>query len=60
VSNELLLLARTDRSWEVIDWPDFGGADFWQVPDVTFIGEGNALIFGTTYYQIKTSGTLRS
>src|ERR1044072_7622946 len=60
VSNELLLIARTDRSWQVIDWPDFGDEEFWEVPDIAFIGEGNALIFGTTYYGIKTSGTLRS
>ncbi|HEY6804201.1 MAG TPA: hypothetical protein VI306_11515 [Pyrinomonadaceae bacterium] len=60
VGNELLLISRTDRSWEVMDWPNFQAADFAEVPGLTFIGEGNALIFGTTYYGIKTSGTLRS
>jgi len=60
VQNELLFIARADRSWEVIDWPDFGNENFVEIPDLTFIGEGKALIFGTTYYSIKTSGTLWS
>jgi hypothetical protein len=57
---ELLLLARTDQNWEPLTWPAFGNGDFAEVPNLTFVGEGNALIFGTTYYGIKTSGTLRS
>lgn len=58
--NEHLLIARTDRAWEVMEWPAFADTDFAEVPGLAFIGEGNALIFGTTYYAIKTSGTLRS
>ncbi|MGH9931880.1 MAG: hypothetical protein ACREA9_21995 [Pyrinomonadaceae bacterium] len=60
VATELLLIVRTDQPWKVIEWPDFGDESFYDIPEVKFIGEGNALIFGTTYYAIKTSGTLRS
>ena len=57
---EVPLIARADRSWQVIDSPELENGEFWEVPDLTFIGEGKALIFGTTYYSIKTSGTLWS
>jgi hypothetical protein len=59
VTNELLFLVRIDGSWRTIEWPVFGTEVFYDVPDVVFVGEGHALIFGTNYYGIKTSGTLR-
>lgn len=60
VENELLFIVRTDRSWRTIEWPEFGNEMFFDVPNVMFVGEGLALIFGTNYYGIKTSGTLKS
>lgn len=47
-----------DADWRTIGWPDFGDDLLKDIPGVQIVGESNDLIFGTSYYRIKTSGTL--
>lgn len=43
--------------WRVFAWPRFNGIRY-DFDDADIMGEKNEIIFGTTFYRMKTSGTL--
>ena len=52
------LFVKAGSSWQSLPWNPFTEGELLRdIPDINIVGEENYLIFGTSYYWIKTSGT---
>ncbi len=58
--NELPFLFKPNGpyQWRVFSWPQFNNSLRYDFEDADIVGEKNEIIFGTTFYRMKTSGTL--